>query len=354
MSKAVIGLGFGDEGKGLTTNYLYLQNPKFRVSRYSGGQQAGHTVYKDDISHVFSNFGSGTLNGAETYWMETCTFDPEAVILEYKDLLLKGCKPKLIVNGDALVTTPYDKLHGMKHYLESGTCGCGVGSTWQREEDNYHLFVKDLLFPSVVQIKLKLIANYYKCTINEKYFLQACKDVLDIITVDNFEYDFNNKWQIYESSQGLLLDKTTGFHPHVTWSNVGLRALPYIHEVYYVTRAYQTRHGNGPMTNENIPHGIIENPTETNITNKYQGSFRRTLLDVDLLQYALACEKPHGNKKLVLTCLDHIGDDLRFTHKGKIIETTSPEDFATKIFELLKIESGFLSYSNKSEELIPF
>ena len=48
--KAVIGLGFGDEGKGLVTNYLEGS----LVIRYSGGQQAGHNVVlKDGKSHIF-------------------------------------------------------------------------------------------------------------------------------------------------------------------------------------------------------------------------------------------------------------------------------------------------------------
>ena len=90
---AVIGLGFGDEGKGLTVNHLAnkLDNPL--VIRYSGGQQAGHTVIKDGYKHTFSNFGSGTLSGAPTYWSKYCSFDPVGFAKEYNKLKNDGYDP---------------------------------------------------------------------------------------------------------------------------------------------------------------------------------------------------------------------------------------------------------------------
>ncbi len=63
MARAVIGLGFGDEGKGITTDYLCSRANNPLVIRFSGGQQAGHTVVNKFGKHTFSNFGSGTLRG---------------------------------------------------------------------------------------------------------------------------------------------------------------------------------------------------------------------------------------------------------------------------------------------------
>jgi len=92
--------------------------------------------------------------------------------------------------------------------------------------------------------------------------------------------------------------------------------------VYLVTRAYQTRHGNGIMTNENIPHNILIDTNETNITNEYQGIFKRSLLDLDLLLYAIDKDdyiRNAVNKTLVITCLDHIENEYRFTLDGNIV-----------------------------------
>jgi len=360
MNYAVIGLGFGDEGKGLVTNYLCLQNPNSLNVRYSGGQQAGHTVVKDDIRHVFSTFGSGSLNSIPTHLYKTCTFDPEGALAELKILNAKGCNPVLSIDPDCPITTPYEKLHGRFYYKEFGTCGCGVGSTWEREENFYSLKARDLEFPSIFKIKLELLKKYYKRNINLDDFIKYCFEIEESIKIIDF---FDNNWWyknvIFEGSQGILLDKNIGFFPHVTWSNTGLQGIPDdVNNIYFVTRAYQTRHGNGPMTNENIPHKIIENPLETNITNEYQGNFRKSLLDLDLLEYSLSTQIQYLSKarniNLVITCLDQIKNDLRFTYEGKIIQCESINDFITKVFTILRIEKGLLSYSDKSELLETF
>ena len=79
----VLGIGFGDEGKGITTDYLchhILRQEGLApmVVRFSGGHQAGHTVYVKEssesiIKHIFSSFGSGTLRGCPTYLSQFCT-----------------------------------------------------------------------------------------------------------------------------------------------------------------------------------------------------------------------------------------------------------------------------------------
>ena len=54
MNKAVIGLGFGDEGKGCTVNWLCSQ-ANSSVIRFSGGSQAGHNVISKDTQHIFAS-----------------------------------------------------------------------------------------------------------------------------------------------------------------------------------------------------------------------------------------------------------------------------------------------------------
>ena len=63
-----VGLGFGDEGKGATVDFLTRELSAGLVVRYCGGAQAGHNVELPDGSrHTFSQFGAGTLAGAKTY-----------------------------------------------------------------------------------------------------------------------------------------------------------------------------------------------------------------------------------------------------------------------------------------------
>lgn len=358
MSKAVVGLGFGDEGKGLTINYLtqeYQYYPALIV-RYSGGQQAGHTVVKDSVRHVFSNFGSGTLNGNPTYWSKYCTVDPLGIVNELESLNIKMSNiPILYIDGKCPITTPLEK--GFTN--SDGTCGVGVGQTYQREENHDSLLFEDLFYPSILEMKLEILKKkYYFLSYTQRDFdiFNHCVNLitsnLGIRICYGIPHVSGNI--IFESSQGLLLDQNYGFFPHVTRSNVGsTNILSYgdMPEMFLVTRAYQTRHGNGPMTNENISHLIKPNPLETNVLNKFQGKFRISLLDIDLLQYAITKDtyiSKHRNN-LVISCMDHLEDVPRYTIKGKIHECKNQEEFATDVAGLLKVSHLFISESDDSK-----
>lgn len=358
-NKAVIGLGYGDEGKGLFTDYLCAQSAKPLVIRFSGGQQAGHTVVRNGIRHVFSNFGAGTLNGAPSYFSKFCTIDPVGIVNELSVLLNKGIKPLLFIDIHCPVTTPYD-IHYNQKNNKHGSCGVGVGATFNREEHYYSLTFGDLFYPWVLTTKLQLIKDFYSDyqDVDVNNFLECC----DIIThscyiqqTDSFP-DNNYSDFIFEGSQGLLLDKNYGFFPHVTRANTGsqniLRLLDGELDVYLITRAYQTRHGDGPLSNELLPHNIQKNPNETNITNAYQGILRYALLDVSLLEYAINKDdylRRTANKSLVITCLDHIENEYRFTYQNSIIYCKNEVEFIGKISSLLKINTVYLSNSDDSK-----
>jgi adenylosuccinate synthase len=159
---------------------------------------------------------------------------------------------------------------------------------------------------------------------------------------------------IFEGSQGLLLDQEFGFFPHVTRSHTSSKnAMELIRknslhmhghrpDVYYITRSYQTRHGNGPMSNEDKPVSLVNNEDETNVSVKWQGDFRTGILDVDLLRYAIDCDSIYAgacNKSLVVTCLDQTGETFNGTIGGKIVtldpdklvDFLSPEPFKSLI-----------------------
>jgi adenylosuccinate synthase len=362
-SKAVIGLGFGDEGKGITTDYLCSHSENPLVIRFSGGQQAGHTVVLDGKRHVFSNFGSGTLRGIPSYWAKYCTVEPIGLTNELNSLIKKGIEPVLFIDERCPITTPYDIFSNQKteENNQHGSCGVGIGTTINREENYYSLLFGDLFYPSVLSIKLNAIKQFYgfkESIILDRFFecveyILNCKNIKPVY---NIPYGFDNI--ILEGSQGLLLDQNIGFFPNVTRANTGSKNIldaGFKPKLFLITRAYQTRHGNGQMTNESIPNNIFLDPNETNIYNKYQGNFRRSLLDLDILLYGINKDeyiRNNENKTLVITCLDHVYDEHRFTYKGEIVYCSNENEFISKIGNILKFKDIYISNTNESKNIL--
>jgi len=322
----VIGLGFGDEGKGRTVSYLTSLNPDALVVRFNGGHQAGHTVVHKGNRHVCSSFGAGTLQGVPTLWSRYCTFYPTAVVNEY-EILKTTARPQLFVDPLCPVTTPFDvdsnrAEESMKFH---GSVGVGFGATIKRHESFYKLYFQDLYYDSILNAKLDYIMkNYYHITyLNDTMLEHKAQFLKDVETIRHYRWlrpanqlNINRFEQvIFEGAQGILLDMDFGFFPHVTRSNTTSKnAIALIKElglpepdIYYVTRAYQTRHGNGFMTNEDKVPKLVNNEHETNRSDGFQGKFRISMLDSELLNYALRCDNHFTkgmHKHLVMTCLD--------------------------------------------------
>lgn len=352
LAHAVIGLGFGDEGKGKTTLSLCAQIHKPIVVRFSGGQQAGHGAHYKNKIHVHSNFGSGTLAGIPTFWTKFCSFDPFGFINELeilKSLITKV--PHVYVSVNSPITTPYEKVLNQKNDSKNGTCGAGVGATYKREENFYSLLVGDLFNKSVFDIKFQLIRAYYEETKNIfvsdfalNSFLNSCEYIKKFIIPVQDDFLIESAYTpIFEGSQGLLLDQHFGFFPHVTPSNVGTKNILDLgfdkFNIFAVTRGYQTRHGNGPMTNEHLVNHIDENPFEINVNNVYQGKFRRTALDLDLLIYGIKRDGRIGTyaypTTLVVNCLDHMKKFI-FTFNRELYEYETEKKFLYGIYEKMQ------------------
>ncbi|WP_228422424.1 adenylosuccinate synthetase [Chryseobacterium aurantiacum] len=330
MKKAqiVIGLGFGDEGKGITTDFLASQNQNSVVIRFSGGQQAAHTVMIDDLKHIHSSFASGALRGLPSYFAENCTIHPEFLLNEREELKEKNGNIELHIHPLAKVTTPFDVWQNRtsSKNLEHGTCGKGVGATMKRNESPYKLFAIDLIGPREMLIeKLKGIAYYYGL-MEEDQIEKELKSFLEAIDkidwkIDDYNYLKSFENLIFEGSQGILLDMDHGVFPNVTYAHTTSKNAYEICkqlkideiEMYYVTRSYGTRHGNGWMSNEK--EIILKNNEEETCTfNEYQKELRFGDLDYKLLNYALKLDAAYTlstKKNLVVTCLDQIDEKFK-------------------------------------------
>lgn len=353
MRRAVIGMGFGDEGKGCTTSWLSSLDSNATVVRYSGGPQAGHHVMYKDKEHVFASFGSGTLVGRPSFTRGDCVVDPIELMKEYDHLAGMLITPKHTISGYCPIITPMDVWSNQcdNENLSHGTCGFGINATLRREEDHHSILARDLLYPEVLKAKLaSLEENYYDVAedFDPGEFLGACDELIRCVSISDDELILNT---IYEGSQGLMLDKDIGIFPNVTPYNVGMKGIGCsVDEAYYVTRPYNTRHGNGDMLEPPVTDylRIKNNQWEYNHTNEYQGNFRKSILNVDTLEYALHCDEGYlvDVPILVVTCLEHV-DRLCYFYKNKMWEFNSREEFCNSLARTLGMEKYVMCIGHK-------
>ena len=349
----VIGAGYGDEGKGLMTDFLVEQaDEPTMVIRFNGGAQAGHTVVRDDCRHVFGHFGSGSLQGAPTYLSKFFVVNPLLYAKEQTELVNKGVAiPEVFIEQDALLTTPYDML--MNQILETardanrhGSCGVGFGETIERFVRQPESAITAGLLGNYAEVKRRalmardLVLARLELQLGKQQLNKASEQLMnllhseDLLTnfLHNADYVYSfarvcNGWLtsaaaqkmhwVFEGAQGLKLDMDYGQFPYVTRSNTGLQNVAHLLQgierevnVHYMTRAYKTRHGAGPLAHEGKPLPKVVDLT--NFTNAFQGSLRFAPLDVDKLLSDITCDVlNHGrglNAKhnLCVTCMDQL------------------------------------------------
>lgn len=325
-AKVVVGLNFGDEGKGITT--ARLCNKKTLVVRFSGGSQAGHTVYHNGIKHVSSNFGAGVLLEKDTFISKYCAIDPVAVYKERQKLNKEGISADIFFDPLTTVITPYDVMANRKLALKDGTCGRGISTSLKRNTlTPYKLYFKDLAYSDVWKHKLLKIKEYY--TSNGLIFNvdEMVEEWVETIIHQEGYYTANFHQMlssyddiVFEGSQGILLDMDHGFFPHVTYSSTTsknvwemCRGLDVkITEIHGVTRSYLTRHGNGPMFSPKTFD--LDLKDDTNVFNEFQGHFKTSKLNENLLLYSWECEMSHHeyDPKLFMhvTCTDQVPLEL--------------------------------------------
>ena len=345
----VVGLGFGDEGKGSSVDFLTRYSGSSLVVRYNGGAQAGHRVMTSSgKSHVFSQFGSGTLAGADTFLSRFMMVNPKMFLIEDQELQNLGYKPMVSVEREALVTTPFHIaanrwLERQRRAEGHGTCGMGIGETMSDfVSGKESMFVQDLQDTGVLKKKLARIQERKRDEVlaigakpsNEDLvdwsFLDRT-DLLDLIVEDQLPFlqrvhvvdrtflsqQVRRRTVIFEGAQGVLLDQSFGFHPHTTWSDCTfgnalklLQDLPTPPKVQRlgILRAYSTRHGMGPFVAEDAGYDTCSdhdyNKTGS-ATSSWQGRFRSGPFDFIMARYALGVIGHLDG--LILTHLDRLG-----------------------------------------------
>ncbi len=407
----IVGLGFGDEGKGSTVDYLTRTTSAELVVRYNGGAQAAHNVVTPDgVHHTFAQFGSGLLAkpNQQTILSRHMVMHPGGLLNEAKSLELKGIKDpldRIIVDEGALVITPYHQAmnrirEAMRGDARHGSCGVGVGETVSDAREDYAIRARDLHNHDALIDKLGKIRDAKSVNFPQMRFPPEAMKAVALFRDHSFIYhtaDYLRAFAkqirifptnlickairsvsdvIFEGAQGTLLDESWGFYPYTTWSNcTSHNALEMLREEILfdgiittlgILRVYHTRHGAGPFPTESPDATVsIRDAGEHNSTHEWQGRFRVGWFDGVLARYAIRANNDTIDR-LVLTNKDRLAALRRvricthYTRKGdKLLDiprmydgrTSTLKEMQTLSEELIKdIKPSYISL--KPEEIV--
>jgi adenylosuccinate synthase len=317
---AIIGLQWGDEGKG-KISYLLSRDAEY-VVRFQGGANAGHTVVLDDRELRFNMLPAGSASGAKPCIASGTVVDLSEVLEEIELLKSIGINTQPLISRNACIVLPIHKeLDSMIEQIRSseaiGTTRRGIGPAYSDKALRIGIKIDDLLDSGSLKSKIKLIEDFHKLPVGdiEEWVKLAEKfsgNICDLEIILNDELDRGKKI-IFEGAQGTLLDIDQGTYPYVTSSNTTIGAVftscgvgpRKISEIIGVMKAYTTRVGAGvfPTELKNREGDILrEKGREYGTTT---GRPRRVgWLDIPLLRYSIMINSIDW---IALTKLDVLG-----------------------------------------------
>lgn len=279
MNLAIMGLQWGDEGKGKAIDYLARDFDV--VVRYGGGHNAGHTIYHEGNKIVLHLLPSGIFS-RETISVigNGCVVNPielvkeingvqaHGVILDSNNLELSLAAPLILPEHEHL-----DIVFENSRYIKIGTTRRGIGPAYEDLVGRRAVFVRDLLDKDMFYRKVKPLNEYYNklMTVNggEKVAVESYMD--EYVQAGAFlkkfakntVYSLNRYFRagrsiLFEGAQGVLLDIDFGTYPFVTSSNPTIGGLctgtglppAAVGKLIGISKAYTTRVGEGPFPSE--------------------------------------------------------------------------------------------------------
>jgi adenylosuccinate synthase len=349
----IVGLQWGDEGKGKTTDFLAEQVAM--VVRYQGGDNAGHTVVSGDETLKLRLTPSGVLYPHITSVIGNgVVVNPETLINEFDMLSARGIDVSRVrVSRSAHVIMPYhvalDRANeGRLAGARVGTTGRGIGPAYGDRAWRLGLRMEDLLDPAVLRERIErvlidknvILAAMGATTFDPEDLVSIAlawgvrlRDHLDDTTWLVQAALGRGEHVLLEGAQGTLLDIDHGSYPFVTSSNPvaggactggGIGPLQ-VDEVIGVMKAYSTRVGSGPYPTEltdAIGAGIAERGHEFGTVT---GRPRRVgWFDAVPLRYAVAVNSVSSimlNKLDILSGIETIQLCVAYELDGRRVET---------------------------------
>jgi adenylosuccinate synthase len=275
---AIIGLQWGDEGKGKIVDFLA---DKFgAVVRFQGGHNAGHTIKVGDKTYKLSLLPSGVIRGKFSVIGSGVVVDPIALFTEIKKIEEAGIKiePQNLALADncCLILSIHRELdcllENQKGDKKIGTTGRGIGPAYEDRAGRRAVRVCDLADEKILRERIENLLFYHNllrkslgaevATVEQIIAeLAPVKDALIKLAQPSFEIAKKLKAcgdVMFEGAQGALLDVAFGTFPFVTSSNTmaGQIALGSclgvgeVHKSVGILKAYTTRVGSGPFPTE--------------------------------------------------------------------------------------------------------
>ncbi|MGC9307487.1 MAG: adenylosuccinate synthase [Thermoplasmatota archaeon] len=347
----IIGLQWGDEGKGKITDF-YGDHADC-VARFQGGNNAGHTVIVGDTTYKFHLMPSGVIQGKPVVIGNGVVVDPGVLLDEIAMLNDAGITPDLHISNRAHVIMPYHRLlDGAEEALlggkKIGTTGRGIGPCYADKISRFGIRMGDLVDRERLQRQLERVLPIKQAMLDalgseetldggmlldeyEDYGRQLAPYVRDTTRFLNDMLD-SQKTVLYEGAQGCMLDIDFGTYPYTTSSHpvaggacigsgVGPRR---IDRVIGILKAYTTRVGEGPLPTElhdDVGDHLVEQGHEYGTTT----GRRRRCGWLDLVAARYAC-RVNGVDEIALTKLDVLDglDVVRlctsYTHDGEPVK----------------------------------
>ncbi|MEG0656002.1 MAG: adenylosuccinate synthase [Mucinivorans sp.] len=276
MLDVVLGLQWGDEGKGKVVDVL---TPRYgMIARFQGGPNAGHSLHFDGKSFVLHTIPSGIFRSdVQNIIGSGVVLDPVIFMHEVDELLAAGVDVQahlMIAKKTHLILPPPRALDAASEAAKGkdkiGSTLKGIGPTYMDKTGRNGLRVGDLISPEFMaryeKLKNKhlgLLGNFeFDYKEYEKEWLAAVERIRTFKIVEG-EYVINNAMDrnisiLAEGAQGSMLDIDFGSYPFVTSSSTicagactGLGVAPRrIGKVYGIFKAYCTRVGSGPFPTE--------------------------------------------------------------------------------------------------------
>jgi adenylosuccinate synthase len=342
---AVLGLAYGDEGKG---RIVHDFSPNYDwIIRFNGGANAGHTIYRDGVKYVHNLMPSFDWRSPrpKAFLASGMVIDLEQLHKEVKGLydINPLYSERVYVDTDAFVVLPEHKQEDKANNGHIGSTNRGIGPAYKSKIGRCGTKIRDIILEKNTDIFT--------------YIQEMEKMGVHFVTHLELDIDFNQSSLLFEGAQGVMLDINHGTYPYVSCSEstlAGVYACGFyypIDKVYGVAKCYSTKVGEGPFPSEIFGTEAENLRQKGNEYGATTGRPRRIgWLDLPALTYA--CKKG-GITDIIITKFDILNGLSEVPICVEYEKTpTSSYDFKNPQLKYIKI-SGWQDATNISE-LKPF